>query len=200
MIWTGLPSGSRKVANAREPLDLADVVVERRRRAPRASSASRRDRRPEAPRCRSRDGSSSVPCSANRTGPAVQLGPLVAVATHQREADDVGVERDRATHVAGPVVDVVDDHGPDATHPPGLARGGSALAEDLRLLRLELVLGQHPVGAQLGQTLELGRRARRARRRRRGAGGAEDGAGAASAGDAARSPWYMRFLFISPWW
>src|SRR5215212_10311890 len=42
-----------------------------------------------------------------------------------------------------------------------------ALAEDLRLLRLELLLGQHAVGTELREALQLRRRARNAGGRHR---------------------------------
>src|SRR5437762_387161 len=50
-------------------------------------------------------------------GTGVELRPLAALTADQPESDDVGVERDRAIHVARPVVDVVDraDHRRDAT-------------------------------------------------------------------------------------
>src|SRR5439155_15766201 len=53
----------------------------------------------------------------------VELGPVVAVAAGHGQAEDVAVERHRAIHVAGPVVDVVE---PLHDHGRSLERSGAA--------------------------------------------------------------------------
>ena len=180
MIWTGLPSGSRNVANRANP--PTSPMCSSNRRAPPSRSqraASRSSTRKTAvPLRRCGLVLGAVQREADR--PRVELGPRVAVAAHRRQAHDVAVERDRRVHVADPVVDVVEVAD---GHAAGTRR--SARPEDLRLLRLELLLGEHALGAEVGEALELGRTRR-------------DGRGPAARPAAAEHP--RVWLSVSPCW
>ena len=91
-------------------------------------------------------GRSSDPWRRQTDRTGLELGPFVAVAADQREPHHVAIEGHRRVHVTRPVVDVVDR-----------ADQRSALTQDLRLLGLELVLGEDASGAKVGEPLELGR-------------------------------------------
>ena len=159
MICTGLPSGSRKVANRANP---STSPTNSSNAAPRCSRSQRRpvqildpERPPVAP---AEAGAFVGPVQRQPDRSRLELGPLVPVATDERQPEHVAVEGHGGVHVAGPVVDVVDgaDHAPmvAGVRPPVTRR--SALAEDPGLLRLELLFGEDATSPEVGETLELG--------------------------------------------